>query len=379
MIKQMGNVPRYFEPYVNDCFHNAYSAVLLHMGMNPNIILADYLSFMYDRENGYVGVNYFYRPNTTVEFTEDELNTSLEFVYLAPTVLYSQAPVKGIDSRYKDRVNINMFMEDKPDVAYQRLKELLYNGIPVVAAVDLYYMKYHRAYGKEHGLHCVVFTGYDEEEGFFHLFDKYKLSSSDFDGTLPIDEVNMGRMSDNPLPGVNSTQKRPVRNLWMEIGSDKDFKVLEEKLLNVINESCQRMKGQKEVLGHKCGLNAIELFSKSLLEKKNEKLDDEKVYWYRVYLNGSLKNISRSRKRFSVFIKEISSLLPEQLITSLCVSLEESSKHWDICSSIALKLGIRKSLDMIDDLVNQLDIIRELESSIVERLEGYLQGRSLNK
>lgn len=379
MIKQMGNVPRYFEPYVNDCFHNAYSAALLHMGLNPDIILADYLSFMYDCKNGYVGVNYFYRPNTTVEFTEDELNTSLEFVYLAPTTLYSQSTEKAADIRYKDRVNINMYIEDKPEVAYQRLKELLDNGMPVVAAVDLYYMNYHRAYGKEHGLHCVVFTGYDEEEGYFHLFDKYKLSSSDFDGILPIDEVNMGRRSDNPLPGVNVTQKRPVRNLWMEIGLDKDFKVTEEKMLNLLSESCQRMKGRKEVLGYTCGLDAIELFSKSLLEKKNEKLDDEKVYWYRVYLNGSLKNISRSRKRFSVFIKQIKSLLPEQLITGLCVSLEESSKHWDICSSIALKLGIRKSLDMIDDLVSQLDIIRELESSIVERLEGYLQSRSLNK
>ena len=115
------------------------------------------------------------------------------------------------------------------------------------------------------------------------------------------------------------------------------------------------------------------------MEKKNEKLDNEKVYWYRVYLNGSLKNISRSRKRFGVYIKEISSLLPEQLVTSLCVSLEESSKHWDICSSIALKLGIRKSLDMVDDLVSQLEIIREMENRIVEKLEGYLQGRGLNK
>ena len=379
MIKQMGNVPRYFEPYVNDCFHNAYSAVLLHMGLNPDIILADYLSFMYDCKNGYIGVNYFYRPNSTVEFTEDELNTSLEFVYLAPTTLYSHATVKDVDIRYKDRVNINMFIEDKPDVAYQRLKELLSNGIPVVAAVDLFHMKYHRAYGKEHGLHCVVFTGYDEDEGYFHLFDKYKLSSSDFDGILPITEVNMGRMSDNPLPGVNMAQKRPVRNLWMEINSDKDFKVTEEKLLKVMSESCRRMRGQKEVLGYQCGLQAIELFSRNLLEKKNEKLDNEKVYWYRVYLNGSLKNISRSRKRFGVYIKEISSLLPEQLVTSLRVSLEESSKHWDICSSIALKLGIRKSLDMVDDLVSQLEIIREMENRIVEKLEGYLQGRGLNK
>ncbi|WP_034847133.1 BtrH N-terminal domain-containing protein [Ruminiclostridium josui] len=372
MIKQMSDVPRYFEPYVNDCFHNAYSAVLLHMGMNPNIILADYLSFMYDCKNRHIGVNYFYRPNTTVEFTEDELNTSLEFVYLPQTTLYSKAVAKKADIRYKDRVQINMFIEDNPDVAYQRLKEMLDNGIPVVAAVDLFYMKYHRAYGKEHGLHCVVFTGYNEEEGLFHLFDKYKLSSSDFDGILPIDEVNLGRTSDNPLPGGNETQKRPVRNLWMEISSDKDFKVTEEKLLNVIRESCLRMRGQKEVLGHKCGLEAIELFTKSLLEMKNEKIDDEKVYWFRVYLNGTLKNISRSRKRFAVFINEISSILPQQTVSDLCVSLNESSKHWDICSSIALKLGIRKSLDMIDDLVNQLDIIRELENSIAERLEDCL-------
>lgn len=380
MSEEFNNgVPRYFEPHVNDCFHNAYSAVLLHMGLNPNLILADYLSFMYDSKNDYVGVNYFYRPNTSVEFTEEELNTSLEFVYLPPTTVYSPVAEKNREVRYKDRIHINMYIDDGPDLAYQRLKELLDKGVPVVAAVDLFYMNYHRAYKKEHGLHCVVFTGYNEREGYFELFDKYRLSSSDFDGRLPISEVNQGRMSDNPLPLGDMSQKRPVRNLWMEIKKDKDFKISNDKLMNILDESCKRMRGQKEVLGYKCGLDAIDIFCESLSAKKKEEFDNAKVHWYRVYLNGSLKNISRSRKRFVVFIKEISCFLPEQLVSELCVSLEDSSKHWDICSSICLKLGIRKSMEMTDDLIKQLQVIRELESGIVERLEGYLHSRSLNK
>ncbi|HEX2927218.1 MAG TPA: BtrH N-terminal domain-containing protein [Ruminiclostridium sp.] len=372
-------VPRYFEPHVNDCFHNAYAAVLLHMGLNPNLILADYLSFMYDSKNDFIGVNYFYRPNPSVEFSEEELNTSLELVYFPATSFYRTAGEKAGDTRFEDRVQINMYIDDEAEPAYLHLKELLDGGKPVVAAVDLFHMSYHRAYQKEHGLHCVVFTGYNEEEGYFELFDKFRLSSSDFDGRLPIADVNQGRMSDNPMLVGDTRQKRPVRNLWMEINADKDFKVKDEKLLNILDESCKRMRGQKKILGYKCGLSAIEDFSKALTAKKEEELDNSKVYWYRVYLNSSFKNIARSRKRFEVFVREISSLLSPQLVAELCVLLEESSKHWDICSSVALKLGIRKSLDMTDDLVKQLEEIYETENRIVEKLENYLHNRGLKK
>ncbi len=366
-------VPRYFEPYVNDCFHNAYAAVLEYMGLNTRLILADYLSFMYDPANGNIGVNYLYRMNTSVEFTEEELNTSMEFVYLPATKMYS-GPAEGNNGevRFKDRVNINMHIEDNPDMAYLRLKSLIDSGKPVIAAVDLYYMGYHRAYMKEHGLHCIVITDYDEKEGWFELFDKFKLSSSDFDGRISIAEVNQGRASENPLALSNNILKRPVRNLWVEVYAENNFQISNEKLMNILVESCCRMNGQKRILGRECGLKALDSLMNGLLLKKEKGLEHTDISWYRTYLNMSLKNIARSRKRFMVFINEISSLLPENLAQEVCRYLDESSKHWDISASVALKLGIKKSLALTDELVKQLSEVRSLESCLVEKLEKFL-------
>ncbi len=372
----IGKVPRYFEPYVNDCFHNAYAAVLEYMGLNTRLILADYLSFMYDRASDNIGVNYLYRMNTSVEFTEEELNTSLEFVYLPATKNFS-SPAEGISGevRYKDRVNINMYIDDNPDMAYSRLKSLIDGGKPVIAAVDLYYMSYHRAYMKEHGLHCIVITGYNEKEGWFELFDKFRLSSSDFDGRISIMEVNQGRVSENPLALSNNILKRPVKNLWIEIYGENNFQISNEKLMNVLVESCSRMTGKKQVLGQECGLKALDSFISGLLLKKEKGLDNADINWYRNYLNMSFKNIARNRKRLMVFVNEISRLLPENLVQEVCRYLDESSKHWDISASIALKLGIKKSLDLTDELVKQLSEVRNLESCLVEELENYLNNK----
>lgn len=378
MKKLLENVPQYFEPHINDCFHNAYAAVLQYMGFNPNVILADYLSFMYDRKLDYIGVDYFLRSNTSVEFSEEEMNTSMEFVYCPMTACFSPHSEMIGKVRYKDRININMYVSDDSDIAYARTKELIDNGIPAIAAVDLYYMQYHRAYGKEHGLHCVVITGYNEEEGYFELFDRYKLSSSDFSGRLPIREVNLGRVSDNPLP-TGDMHKRPIRNFWIELYADPDFKITEEKQLNILNESCMRMTGQKEVLGHRCGLGALDSFIQALLEKKEEEMNPDRVYWYRTYLNGSLKNVARNRKRFMVLLGEIKDLLPADLTPDLLSWSDEASNHWDICANIALKLGIRKSLALTDDLVKQLGVIRETENRLVEKLNGFLQSRGFSK
>jgi hypothetical protein len=179
--RSIHNVPRYFEPHIHDCFQNVLSSQLLFMGLNPKILLADYLSFLYDADNGYVGLNYLFKPNTSVEFTEEELNTSHALLYYPVPVHYTESK-ETVRNRFKnDRVNVAMYMENNPENAHSRLKELIDGHLPVVAAVDLYYMKYHRAYKKDHGLHYVVITGYDEKEGVFELFDKYKLSSSDFD------------------------------------------------------------------------------------------------------------------------------------------------------------------------------------------------------
>ncbi len=352
------NVPRYYEPYVCDCFHNAISAQLLYMGLNPKIVLADYLCFMHDPQTGYIGINYLYKYNTTVEFTEEELNTSFEFAYFAPP---KQFEVMGKSNQVtNDRIIVNMYLNNDSEKADKHLKTLIDNDIPTSVAVDLYYMRYHRAYQKDHGLHYVVITGYDEDTKCYELFDKYKLSSSDFDGVLPMQDILLARESDNPQKNdLVGEYTRPLQNIWCEISSSPNFIISEEKVYGIIKESCTRMRGDKTVLGNKCGIDAIKMLISDIQTNNRESM-------FKTYYNETFKTIARNRKRFKVFLEQFDTLA----IPAVISILEESAKSWDICANLALKFGLTKKPQVITDIISQLNNIIDKETILVENLES---------
>ncbi|MCD1258648.1 BtrH N-terminal domain-containing protein [Paenibacillus athensensis] len=364
------NVPRYYETYVNDCFATAYGAVLAHKGFNPNIILADYLSFMFDPKTEYYGTTYLYRFSTSVAFTEAELNTSLEFAYFAPTTYFSECENVGEVTKHKDRVHITMYIDDDPEVAARRVEELVDSQVPVAAVVDLYYMSYHRAYQNEHGLHAIVLTGYDNENQEYHLFDKYLLSSSDFDGVLPMQAIRDGRISDvprnNPIIGE---YRRPIRHLWMEFNADPSFEVTDEKVFALLRESYLRMSGQKGVFDYVTGIQAIEELRKSVLGYKEKPGDQAAAAYFKEYHNTCLKRVARSRQRFAVFIREVADRLPQECVDILLENVQESAKRWDIISNISLKFAITKAHRMLDDMERNIQAIIEAESKVIEQLE----------
>jgi len=195
----ISGVPRYFVPYVADCFQNAYGALVEYYNLDPDIILADYLSFMYDPDTGYIGLNFLHKPSKSFLFSEEELNTSLEYAYFPAVTCFGERIPEDAEQLPNDKVKISIYIEDNSQTAYERLKELIHLNIPVVIVVDLYHMRYHRAFQKEHGAHAVVVTGYNEEEGYVEHFDKYSLSSSDFDGVIPLKELMLARGSENCL------------------------------------------------------------------------------------------------------------------------------------------------------------------------------------
>jgi hypothetical protein len=368
------NVPRFYEPHVSDCFHNALAAQLLYMGLNPNIILADYLSFLYDSDSGYMGVNYLYKYNTSVEFTEEELNTSFELAYFPVPEPFDRESIKNKYKIFEDRIIVRMYLEKDADRAYSRVKELIDENIPAVVAVDLFYMQYHKAYKKEHGLHYVVITGYNEEEGWFELFDKYRLSGSDFDGRLPIEEVQLARNSDNPQKNALMGEfTRPLQNVWCEVEIHNEFNIQDDRIMAVLMESCKRMRSQKRVLGCKCGFEAMDALLHDLANNKRDQLDEKNLYMFKTYYNETFKTIARSRKRFKVFINELSGLISPELQLEIASHLDESSRHWDICANLSLKLGITKKLLILEDIINQLQNIKQIELKAVELINNSVQ------
>lgn len=367
----INGVPRYFEPHVNDCFSNAISACLLFRGYNPDLLLADYLSFMYDRKNGLLGLNYLYKPYTTVEFKEEELNTALQFFYFPTTACFDKR-LEAAACFKKDRLNAARYIDGSSENAFKRLKELIDEGIPTAIAVDMFHMGYHRAFKKEHGLHYVVITGYDEEEGIFALFDGYRLASCNFDGVLPIEEINAARASDNPQSNVISGEyKRPLKNNWIEIEAGSSFAVDGENLLEIIRESCKRMAGERKVLGVSCGLDMLEAFRADLLLKREE-LGEQDFYLFKTYYNEAFKIMSRSRRRFGLFIREAGRVLTEGIPDEMPEILGQASRCWDIAANLCYKMAVSKSVKLLDEISRQLQTAADYEKGVVERLMGYV-------
>jgi hypothetical protein len=345
------------------------------MGQNPDIILADYLSFLYDPVTELIGVNYYYWSATSVFFTEDTLNTSLELVSIRPTIIFDQNIPLRFEHLPKDKVQVTMYVHDDPAVAYARTKMLIEHDIPVIAALDLYFMDYHRAFQKEHGLHCVVITGYDETAGYFEMFDTYEIASSNFDGRQSIRQVNLARvaesMVDNPIVG---RQQRLIRNLWMELQVSPEYTISKAKVFNILRESCRRMYSRTKILGHQCGLEALAAFREALIGKKEDLLSERNLFYFKTYLNTNLKAVARSRTRFKAFITSISHWLPGELVSGLAMDLDESSKYWNIVANMALKIAITQSPPLIMDMDRRLQIIQEIEARVIQRLECFLKN-----
>ncbi|AEY64966.1 BtrH N-terminal domain-containing protein [Clostridium sp. BNL1100] len=361
LSRSIDGVPRYFVPYVNDCFQNAYGALIAHFGLKPELILADYLSFMYDEDTGYIGLNYLHKPSRSFEFSEEQLNTSLEYVYFPAVTHYGRHDKSEVQKSTDNKIKISLYVEDNPHIAHERLIELIDTGIPVITVVDMYHMSYHSAYHKTHGAHAVIVTGYNKEEGYVEIFDKYGLSKSDFDGRMSIEDLICARKSDNDQGSFT----KPIRNMWMEISKEDSFKISNDSWKNIIVESLTRMKGEKDILGCRCGLPALETFTRDLIFKRYTMPDDELFSLLRYY-NTAFKLVSRSRTRYVVFLKEISAMVHD--IEEICQCLKDSSAKWEIVSNLSLRLTLTKNKDIMTNICRQLELIKETESRAVEKL-----------
>ncbi|WP_058304262.1 BtrH N-terminal domain-containing protein [Gorillibacterium timonense] len=362
------DVPRYYEPYVNDCFYNAYGALLQRKGINPALALADYLSFMYDPDSEYIGVNFLNHASATFYFTEEELNSSMAYGYLPATSAYLEG--KAVSAVDAEHFQIRLYTHEDPQVAHDRLKQLIDEGEAVIVVVNLYEISYHRAYKQQHGVHAVVITGYDLEEGVYYLFDKYTMSSSDFDGTLPIEEVVAGRTTPSvTVNPVSGTTVRPMENLWMELHLHPSFRLTELLAKELVLGSCRRMRGEEEVLGQVCGFRALDAFITALHAKLEKPIEQEDRNQFRFYYNSAWKSVARQRKRFLAFLTAARTEFGWSLEESAEECLKEASMRYDIVANLALKFGLTGKPQLLVDMAEQLVLAREAEERLVAWLE----------
>jgi len=163
------------------------------------------------------------------------------------------------------------------------------------------------------------------------------------------------------------------------VGIHNEFNIQDDSIIAVLEESCERMGSQKRVLGYPCGFEAMDALIQDLEDRKREKLGERNLYLFKTYYNETFKTIARSRKRFKVFINEINWLISTQLELEITKHLNESSKHWDICANLSLKLGITKKLSLLEDIIIQLKEIKLIEIKAVELINNVVEGGKSDK
>jgi hypothetical protein len=134
------------------------------------------------------------------------------------------------------------------------------------------------------------------------------------------------------------------------------------------------MSSRKNVLGIECGVNALNNLLHDLEYKKNEGLEEKNLYLFKTYYNETFKTIARSRKRFNAFLGELDGLVPSEVRSEAIHQLEESANKWDICANLSLKLGITRSIALINDIINQLGEIREREMQVVKIVDNWIEN-----
>lgn len=135
--------------------------------------------------------------------------------------------------------------------AWERTKEDIDNGIPVLLQTDLFYLDYYNT--KTHfNRHAVLLWGYDEESGLAYLSD------TDWEGlvTVPLVSLSKARCSDFP-PG-------PVKFDWFPIRKPEKLPDLNKVALQAIKLNAFELFKTDEKFPLKLGTRALKELASDL-------------------------------------------------------------------------------------------------------------------
>lgn len=195
--RNIEDITRYFTPYTNDCFSNALGSLLLHYRKDPDLLTADYLGFLYDRESDHIGINYPFKQHSSFQFCREELNTSYPYLYFFEPVQDTEPALEDCCAD-TDKVVVKFHLSEDTAYVHQQLKNSIDQNIPAMIGIDLFYMPYHKYFGNRHTAHYVIVTGYDDEQEMYSLFDTHRTAGSNFQGELPYSVIREARSSCNP-------------------------------------------------------------------------------------------------------------------------------------------------------------------------------------
>jgi len=121
--------------------------------------------------------------------------------------------------------------------AWQAVKELIDNDVPVMLQVDMFYLDYWRGATGHFGGHAIVLAGYDEERGEAYVTD---VRSKKIDAKRKEDGLFVTSLESLAEARSSTFKPFPPRNAWFTFSFPKELAPLEKAIKTAIRSNAKR-------------------------------------------------------------------------------------------------------------------------------------------
>ncbi len=320
----------FYDDYEYYCFKNCYYNVLNYYGVK----------------------NAEYYIEYSMDWTFSKVGESDdEFKYQFST----GDPYSSFHKPFNQRVHYLSKNELSIEEIWERNKKAIDNNIPVIAQVDVFYLKYTPYYMKKHSFHSLILAGYEEQTKEVYVIDWYKPWF--YKGSMSFEELHLARNSENEPDGLFSGN--PINYLYSEVESAQ-WNMDKISTFELINKSIQDnldkyYSGRIEDNDYK-GYYAINEVAK--LIEKNISLNPDNRARFLEDLHQKLYFIVTRKKLFYWHIEKINKDFPLIYVDHVKKELGDTIKQWKILLSLIIKCSMSKENSIYENIVaNMHDII----------------------
>jgi hypothetical protein len=270
-------------------------------------------------------------------------------------------------------IDIQIYQTNSVKKAYNTLKELISQDIPVMIYVDMAYLKYLNLSEDAHfGGHAIVVFGIDEEEGITYVSDRddtrQKITLND--NEVPID-FHVVSLEELEKARGSKYKPFPPKNKWLTFDFTHIKTIDKSVITSAIRETTEKMINPPI---KNLGIKGIRTCAQKVLGWKN--FDDEKLKWSA--FNGFIfiNQIGGTggggfRKMYGNFLREGGTLINSEELTRLGDEYFAIGKEWDNIADnfhYIYKTLNRETLKPISESIRNLG---EKETDLMNRLKEF--------
>lgn len=298
------------------------------------------------------------------------IGSGLGFVYVnlanSPMISCRIKPFK-FEENIGQRLNIDIKVKSSinSDIAHNKLMGNINNNVPVMAYVDMAYLKYLNMGESNHfGGHSIIIFGYDEGKGVYYVSDRDAnncpihtpagKTTKDYH-LVPFQEIQLARKS--------SHRPFPANNKWIEFDFTRRKELSKTIIIEAIKKNLDEMLYPPAQL---LGINGIRKFSKEIKKWKAFTVDKIKLAgitnYFMINSDGGTGG-GAFREMYGNFLIEASEWVPQ--LRPFGEKYLAIADKWETIAGKMMDLYKTGDIKLLNDMSEIIEFIAVEEENIM--------------